>query len=52
MQSHFPERWKPERFDIWGASHQIFHVFVVLAAVIHMYALFAVFDWIYKNSQC
>ncbi|KAK2791460.1 hypothetical protein FQN53_002569 [Emmonsiellopsis sp. PD_33] len=48
--THFPESWKRERFDIWGASHQIFHIFVVLAAAIHVCGLLAVFDWIYKND--
>lgn len=30
-----PERWYPGRFDYFGASHQIFHVCVVLAALAH-----------------
>ncbi|CAK7205567.1 hypothetical protein SEUCBS139899_008344 [Sporothrix eucalyptigena] len=34
--ARWPERWAPGRFDIWGSSHQIFHVFVVLAAVAHL----------------
>ncbi|GAA47329.1 Membrane progestin receptor gamma [Clonorchis sinensis] len=25
--SHFPERWFPGKFDIFGHSHQIFHIF-------------------------
>ena len=25
-QAHCPESWKPGHFDIWGASHQIFHI--------------------------
>ena len=52
MQSHFPESWKPGKFDIWGASHQIFHVLVVISSVIHMRGLFTVFDWIYQNPVC
>lgn len=52
MQSHFPESWKPGKFDIWGASHQIFHVLVVISSVIHMRGLFTVFDWIYENPVC
>ncbi|CAJ2507119.1 Uu.00g083050.m01.CDS01 [Anthostomella pinea] len=28
----FPERWYTRRFDIWGASHQIMHAMVVIAA--------------------
>merc|ERR1711871_959596 len=30
-----PERCAPGRFDIFGASHQLFHVAVVFAAVVH-----------------
>ncbi|QRV79917.1 adiponectin receptor [Ceratobasidium sp. AG-Ba] len=30
-----PERWMPGTFDYFGASHQIFHVFVVLATLSH-----------------
>lgn len=26
-----PERWRPGAFDLWGASHQVFHVLAVLA---------------------
>ena len=28
-----PERWYPGRFDIWGSSHQIMHVFAVCGAL-------------------
>jgi adiponectin receptor len=27
-----PERWYPRRFDVWGSSHQVMHVLVVLGA--------------------
>lgn len=30
-----PERFFPGKCDIWFQSHQIFHVFVIIAAVIH-----------------
>ncbi|GMM35374.1 PAQR-type receptor [Saccharomycopsis crataegensis] len=30
-----PERFAPGKFDIWGHSHQIFHVLVVIAACCH-----------------
>ncbi|GAV06055.1 hypothetical protein RvY_16094 [Ramazzottius varieornatus] len=33
--SRIPERWYPGRFDIWFHSHQIFHVLVVFAALLH-----------------
>jgi len=39
-----PEKWAPGRFDIWGSSHQIFHVLVVLAATSHLVGLVKAFD--------
>lgn len=30
-----PERWWPGKFDYFGGSHQIFHCFVVGAAIVH-----------------
>jgi adiponectin receptor len=33
--SRVPERFYPGKFDLWGSSHNIWHCFVVLAAVIH-----------------
>ncbi|KAK3334220.1 mPR-like GPCR protein, partial [Cercophora scortea] len=37
--ARIPERWFPYRFDIFGASHQIFHVAVIVAAVVHFVGL-------------
>ncbi|KAF2238395.1 mPR-like GPCR protein [Viridothelium virens] len=37
--SRFPERWWPHRFDFVGASHQIFHVMVLLAGAAHYIGL-------------
>ncbi|EPE07041.1 hemolysin-iii channel protein [Ophiostoma piceae UAMH 11346] len=34
--ARWPERQWPGQFDIWGSSHQIFHVFVVAAAAAHL----------------
>jgi adiponectin receptor len=34
-----PERWFPTRFDFVGASHQIFHVLVLVAGLVHYKAL-------------
>lgn len=31
--TRFPEKYYPEKFDIWGASHQIFHVVVVMGQI-------------------
>lgn len=33
--AHIPERWSPYTFDYIGASHQIFHVCVLLGAWLH-----------------
>jgi adiponectin receptor len=43
-----PERFDPGRFDIWGSSHQIFHVLVLLAAWTHLIGLLHAFD--YRHS--
>ncbi|KAK1716729.1 hemolysin III family channel protein [Colletotrichum acutatum] len=41
----WPERSFPRTFDIWGSSHQIFHFFVVMAAVTHLYGMTKAFDY-------
>jgi adiponectin receptor len=33
--TRIPERWKPGMFDIFGNSHQLFHVLVVAGAYTH-----------------
>lgn len=43
-----PEKLWPGRFDIFGHSHQIFHVLVVCAAVSHLTGLLKAFD--YRHS--
>lgn len=35
----------PGKFDIWGSSHQIFHVLVVCAAAAHLMGLLKAFDY-------
>jgi adiponectin receptor len=47
--ARIPEKWSPGKYDIWGSSHQIFHVLVVLAAASHLMALVKAFD--YEHSQ-
>lgn len=42
--ARFPERARPGAFDIWGSSHQLFHVLVVLAAAAHLVGLVKAFD--------
>ncbi|SGY32760.1 BQ5605_C002g01408 [Microbotryum silenes-dioicae] len=34
-----PERFLPGRFDLFGSSHQIFHVLIILAAASHWAAI-------------
>lgn len=43
--TRIPERWKPGMFDIVGHSHQIFHVFVVAAALAHCAATLNIIEW-------
>jgi len=38
-----PERFFPKRFDMVGASHQIFHFAVISAALLHMWGSFKEF---------
>ncbi|KAK8194832.1 hemolysin-III related-domain-containing protein [Phyllosticta capitalensis] len=44
-----PERLSPGKFDIWGSSHQIFHVLVLCAAATHLIGLLKAFD--FQHSQ-
>ena len=44
-----PEKWAPGRFDIWGSSHQIFHILVVLAATSHLMGLITAFDYAHRH---
>ncbi|KAF4460459.1 mPR-like GPCR [Fusarium albosuccineum] len=50
----WPERSAPGTFDIWGSSHQIFHMFVLLAAATHFYGMAKAFDYHHTvmGSQC
>ena len=40
-----PERWFPRRFDVWGSSHQIMHVLVVMGALSHERGLLKAVEW-------
>ncbi|KAK7194046.1 adiponectin receptor protein 1 [Novymonas esmeraldas] len=39
-----PERWYPGRFDVWLHSHQLWHVFVLSAAVVHYFTCIGTFQ--------
>lgn len=41
----WPERWAPGTFDIWGHSHQIWHLCVTAAAYTHYITLHEYLDY-------
>lgn len=49
--TRIPESIWPGRFDIWFSSHQFFHVFVVMASLVHLYGVWAAFDWNYTHQR-
>ncbi|KAL8732763.1 MAG: hypothetical protein Q9166_002544 [cf. Caloplaca sp. 2 TL-2023] len=50
--TRIPESIKPGKFDIWGCSHQIFHVLVVAATAVHAYGIWEAFDYNYHRRSC
>lgn len=52
LKSRIPERLSPGTFDIFGSSHQIFHVLILLAASFHLKGLLATFDWNHRMASC
>jgi adiponectin receptor len=40
----FPERFWRRTFDLFGGSHQIMHVMVLCAAIVHLFGLVRDFD--------
>ncbi|VDD82459.1 unnamed protein product [Mesocestoides corti] len=45
-----PECLYPGKFDIW--SHQIFHVFVVLAALVHLNSILEIAEYRHSKREC
>ncbi|XP_078443885.1 heptahelical transmembrane protein ADIPOR2-like [Wolffia australiana] len=43
--SRVPEKWRPGMFDLAGHSHQIFHLFVLLGAMLHYVAIAVLLNW-------
>ncbi|KAI1828544.1 hemolysin-III channel protein Izh2 [Xylaria intraflava] len=41
----WPERTSPGTFDIWGHSHQLFHILILLAAASHLRGMAKAFDY-------
>ena len=52
LQSRIPERFAPGKFDIWGSSHQIFHVSILCAMYINVIALMQAFTACHTLNLC
>ncbi|KAI1088883.1 mPR-like GPCR protein [Rostrohypoxylon terebratum] len=50
--TRFPESISPGKFDLYGSSHQIFHILVVMATVVHLAGVLDALDYNYYNRQC
>ncbi|KAI0158040.1 hemolysin-III channel protein-like protein Izh2 [Hypoxylon sp. FL1284] len=48
----FPEQRYPRMFDLFGASHQVMHVMVVLAALTYTKAMLQAFDFYHQHGVC
>lgn len=46
-----PERLRPLKYDIYGSSHQVLHVAVILAGLAHMFGLFRAFDYLHTSGS-
>ncbi|KAJ3416422.1 hypothetical protein HDV05_001580 [Chytridiales sp. JEL 0842] len=40
-----PERWWPGMFDLWGNSHNIWHVLILVASSVHYVGMLRAFSW-------
>jgi adiponectin receptor len=49
--TRLPESIWPGRFDIWFSSHQFFHIFVVMASLVHLYGVWIAYDWNYQHQR-
>lgn len=45
--ARFPEKYAPGKYDIWGHSHQLFHILVVAAALCHLNGLMKSYDLVH-----
>lgn len=46
-----PEKWQPGTYDIFGASHQIFHILVLVGAGCHLKSMVNAFDYLHTTGQ-
>ena len=47
-----PERWNPGAFDLWFSSHQLFHLCVVTAALVHYRGVHTLLAWRDATGGC
>ena len=47
-----PERFYPGMFDVWASSHQLFHVCVITAALVHYDALLSMIKYRLDVGSC
>jgi adiponectin receptor len=47
-----PERFSPGLFDVWGHSHQLFHICVIMAALVHYHTLVSMIKHHLTTSDC
>ncbi|KAL6910523.1 mPR-like GPCR protein [Trichoderma evansii] len=48
----FPESRFPGKFDIFGSSHQLFHILVVFATVAQLIGILVAYDYNYIHRTC
>ncbi|OIW29273.1 hemolysin-III channel protein-like protein Izh2 [Coniochaeta ligniaria NRRL 30616] len=48
--TEFPERFFPRTYDIFGASHQIFHIMLLAGAITYTIALSQQFDFLHNTA--
>ena len=47
-----PERFGPGSFDIWGHSHQLFHLCAVAGTACHLMSLFMGYSYHHSHAKC
>ncbi|PWY85080.1 hypothetical protein BO70DRAFT_424462 [Aspergillus heteromorphus CBS 117.55] len=50
--TQIPESLWLGKFDLFGSSHQIFHLTVVLGTAIHLMGILSAFDYNYRHGAC
>ena len=51
-QARVPECLNPGKYDLYGSSHQIFHVLIILAAMSHLMSLLTAFEHVQMATEC